>query len=140
MFVEANQIIENTPNKIISDIKVKPLHCQTICKELTPNQRYTYEEVVYAARQLCMSDYVISNMAPKMAWHQIKIEDLTWEGHSFINAVRGENMWGLTKRAGKKIGNLSIKDLSFISQALLQKGLDNPTKLQEFADTIHKLF
>lgn len=50
-------------------------------------------------------------------WHQrvLKIYDLTFRGHEFLNSIRGEKVWSKTMSVVKNIGSSSLEILKDVA-------------------------
>lgn len=72
-------------------------------------KNYDLNEVLYHLRLLNQAGYI--DWHPRFAsnkFHQGLSSGLTFEGHEFINTIRGEKVWTKTKTTIDKVGSFTI--------------------------------
>ena len=47
-----------------------------------------------------------------------EIENITWNGHQFLNTIRPTSVWEATKSGASKLGIMSVSALSIISSEI----------------------
>ena len=65
-----------------------------------------------------------------------EIQNITWNGHQFLNTIRPDSIWNATKKKAKQIGGMSIHGLSLISSAIMQGLASNPDFIQSIVDKL----
>ena len=78
--------------------------------------KYSYEEVFYHVRQADLSNLLYKTTFFKGGFI---IQDLSPEGHKFLNDIRNDNNWTKTKEVAKKTGSLSLDALKIISANII---------------------
>lgn len=91
---------------------------------------YSPEEIDYHVRQILMSGWVDTgggrNVNPSS---QFSFRALTPEGHDFVDSVRDEAVWKLTKDGVTKAGGFTLETLSTLGKAFLKKQLEKYTDI-----------
>lgn len=62
------------------------------------------------------------------------IENITWNGHQFLENIRPNTIWEATKNKAKQIGGISIHGLSLISMSIIQGLASNSDFIQSIVD------
>lgn len=62
------------------------------------------------------------------------IENITWDGHQFLNTIRPETIWKAMKSKAKQIGGMSLHGLSMISMSIVQGLASNPDFIQSIVN------
>lgn len=75
--------------------------------------KYQPEEILYHIKQLNLAGLLYGH--GHMQDGDIIIDDLSWEGHDFLNNIRNQDVWNKTKNLAKELGVYSLKSLSLIS-------------------------
>jgi hypothetical protein len=86
---------------------------------------YSANEVYYHMDQILMSGWVDGagghGMNPSS---QFSFRALTPAGHDFVDSVRDEKIWKLTKDGVTKVGGFTLETLSILGKAFLKKQLE----------------
>lgn len=89
--------------------------------------QYTEEELWYTILKLHEADLldatVVRMMGMKMPGIK-SINDLTYNGHEFLNAVRGDKTWDKVKDVAKTAGTFSLKSLMDIGKAVASAAIN----------------
>lgn len=92
----------------------------TLCKKL--EDKYTEEEITYTCLKLDEGG-LIDAMLVSMMNSSIKgvkaINDITFEGHQFLEDIRKNSTWNIIKDKALKIGSFSIKTLVAIAEKVI---------------------
>lgn len=75
--------------------------------------KYQPEEILYHIKQLNFAGLL--HDCKFMYDEDVIINDLSWEGHEFLNNIRNQDTWNKTKNLAKELGINSLKALSQIS-------------------------
>lgn len=62
------------------------------------------------------------------------IENITWNGHQFLNTIRPTTIWEATKSKAKQIGGMSLHGLSMVSMSIMQGLASNPDFIQSIVN------
>lgn len=83
-------------------------------------KKYDFNEVLYHFRLLKQADYI--DWHPRFAsnkFHQGLSSGITFEGHEFINTIRGDKVWKKTQSIIGKVGSFSIDIVKDVSSQVL---------------------
>ena len=91
---------------------------------------YSYSELDYHCLQLYEADFIkaitIDSSGGYLA-KTVKVFDLKYKGHQFLEEISSDNVWNKTKETAKSVGSFSISTLSTIATevitSLIQKNL-----------------
>lgn len=96
-----------------------------LCEKLP---QYNFEDIWYTCLKLKEGGYLdvltletLNCPKPQIA----RIKDITFQGHEFLNSVRGETNWEKTKDIAKKTGAFSLKALSSIAQGVVTAAINS---------------
>lgn len=108
LFIEDNYI----PGKI--------LYIDNIIK--SPNlKKYTDDEIKYALARLSETNY--TNLKLIMV-NGLVVDGtcgaLTWQGHEFLDNIRGSQAWNYAKKTAKTIGSASISILASLAESYIK--------------------
>jgi len=102
------------------------------------NDKYTENDIwytIYNLHQIRFIDGNISNAAD----HKMiicEIENITWNGHQFLNNVRPKTVWDATKAGASKLGIMSINALSTIAMKVTEAVITNPVVINKIIEQI----
>ncbi|MEY2385724.1 DUF2513 domain-containing protein [Lactococcus lactis] len=71
--------------------------------------QYTDEDIIYSIDQLDQAGFieVSSNYSMELIGSYM-IKGITWEGHQFLDNVRDNKIWSLTKKSASKVASVSL--------------------------------
>lgn len=100
--------------------------------------KYDASDIKYATQKLYEANYIDANVSigKNKGWLLCYIFDITWNGHEFLNTVRGQTIWDATKKQASKIGGLSVKTLGSIAMAVTNAIVTHQDFIQSIVDTI----
>ena len=109
----------------------EPIQLETIQEHFADT--YDAEDVWYTIYNLLQVRFIEGDVAKagsmKMFW--CPIENITWQGHQFLNTIRPKTIWEATKDKAKQIGGMSVQSLSMISMAIMQGLASNTDFIQD---------
>ena len=113
---------------------------QLIEEMMLRHTQYDADEIWYAIYNLKQAGYIegrfIDVCTSKMV--NCEIENITWEGHQFLDSVRPDSIWCAVKTKANQIGGISISGLNLIASSVI-KGMANNTEfIQSIIDSIPK--
>ena len=91
-----------------------------LCKKL--EDKYTEEEITYTCLKLDeggLIDAMLVSMMNSSMKGVKAINDITFEGHQFLNNIRDNKVWGKTKTVLSKVSSVSISFVSSIASQVL---------------------
>ena len=89
-------------------------------------QKYTHEELVYHIRQCAYSKLILSKRLENILG-DMRIDDLSPDGHKFLSNVRQDTTWNRTKSIAGKIGAKSIDLLVQIASNVMTELIKSMT-------------
>ena len=79
---------------------------------------YTFDELTYHLKRLEEADYItIHTQTLSNQTINYKLKSITWNGHQFLDTIRSNKIWNVTKDVAK---DLKIKSISAFSQIAVQ--------------------
>lgn len=70
---------------------------------------YSIEEIKYVVEKLNDVGFIKGNDCSDFGEYECLIRSLTFEGHAFLDNIRSNEAWGITKTIINKIGSASIE-------------------------------
>lgn len=61
-----------------------------------------------------------------MKMYFCEINNITWNGHQFLNTIRPKTVWEATKQGASKLGIMSMHALSTIAMKITEAVITNP--------------
>lgn len=100
--------------------------------------KYTEDDIWYTIYNLKEIHFIEGRIseAGKYKMMFCDIENITWNGHQFLNTIRPETIWEATKSKAKQIGGMSMHGLSVVSMSIMQGLASNPDFIQSIVDMI----
>ena len=95
--------------------------------------QYNEEDVfysVYNLHQICYIEGNINTTSNNRIFF-CDINNITWEGHQFLNTIRPKSVWVATKKGAEKLGIMSIHALSTIAMKVAEAAVTNPTVISK---------
>ena len=96
-------------------------------------EKYNEEEIWYAVYNLKEIHYIegkISDVSDmKMMFCQI--QNITWQGHQFLNTIRPQTVWDATLQGASKLGIMSMSALSSIAMEIAKAVVTNPATISK---------
>lgn len=134
LFLEENLTIDYEKDNFNS-ITLAQLTEQMMLK----HTNYNAEDIWYTVYNLHKIRFIegrISNAGNhKMMF--CDIENITWNGHQFLNTIRPTNIWEATKQGASKLGLMSMNALSTISMEVMKAVVANPTVITSIVNNIN---
>lgn len=66
------------------------------------------------------------------------VDDISWNGHNFINTVRPETIWNATKKSAKKMGVASIHGIMSLASTIFNAIINDPEYISAIINNIPK--
>lgn len=100
--------------------------------------KYETNDIKYTIQKLFEAKYIDASISTgkEKGWLLCQIIDITWEGHEFLNKVRGQTIWEATKKQASKMGGLSVKTLGTIAMSVTQAIVTHQDFIQKIVDAI----
>lgn len=96
------------------------IHWKNIYEDDFLNSKYLIDDIKYCIIQLGeanLIEIVIYGRKDKISF--LDIDNITWDGHMFLNSIRDESLWSEIK---SKIGNTAKVSISVISKVVAELG------------------
>ena len=81
----------------------------------------TNEDIVYTLLKLSEAGFINCTKMFGDNCVAIVVSSLTWDGHQFLDNIRDDEVWKLTKQTASKLTSTSISILSTIASNILTK-------------------
>lgn len=97
------------------------------------NSEYLDEDILYSVYNLNEVGFIEGRIKDcnDIKIFYCDIENITWNGHQFLNTIRPKSIWEATKSGASKLGIMSMHALSSISMAVANAVITNPTVINE---------
>ena len=92
LYLEENLEIDQKP------VDVRNIHLK----------RYSENDIRYAAKKLSEAGYIKVMMHPYDNEIEIYVQEITWEGHKFLDTIRDNEVWRKTKGFLAKFASVSL--------------------------------
>lgn len=63
-----------------------------------------------------------------------EINNITWDGHQFLNTIRPKTVWEATKDGASKLGVMSMHALSSIAMKISEAIVTNPIVIENIIE------
>ena len=121
------------------NLEVKDGHKFT---EITLNQlqealpKYQKEDVFYSVYNLHQIRFIDGRISDvnNMKMFFCDINNITWNGHQFLNTIRPTTVWEATKTGASKLGIMSMHALSTIAMKVSEAVITNPTVIAKIIE------
>lgn len=99
---------------------------------------YTEEDIWYTVYNLNKIEYIEGQISGVQNMKMVfcDIENITWEGHQFLNTIRPVSIWDATKNGAKKLGVMSISALSMISSEIVKEIVTRKDVIDRILSTV----
>ena len=103
-------------------------------KEALP--KYTEDDIFYSVYNLHQIRFIDGriNDVNNMKMFFCEINNITWNGHQFLNTIRPTSIWEATKSGASKLGIMSIHALSTIAMEISKAVVTNPTVISKIIE------
>lgn len=84
--------------------------------------KYTEEEIEYTCLKLNEGGKIEANLVSRMGGAPVgvkSVNDLTYDGHQFIDNIRKDSTWNIVKNKALKVGSFSIKAIASIAEKVV---------------------
>jgi hypothetical protein len=127
LYLEDNLFITEQNN--FSEIPINSLY---------ENLDYTQEDIWYSVYNLNQIRFIEGRITPagKDKMFFCEIQNITWNGHQFLNTIRPKSIWDATKSKAKQIGGMSLSTLSMLSMSIANAVATNPDFVQSIVDKL----
>ena len=88
--------------------------------------KYSEDEIEYTCLKLSEADYL--KITTKDLSNQkiiLRINDITFKGHEFLNDIRSDNVWESIMNVSKKIGTSSVSGIAKIATGVITQLIVN---------------
>ena len=99
---------------------------------------YNAEDIWYTVYNLKQIHFIEGRFsdAGKHKMMFCDIENITWNGHQFLDSVRPDTIWDAVKTKATQIGGISISGLSLIASSIIQGLAGNPDFIQSIVNNM----
>ncbi len=99
---------------------------------------HTKEDIFYSVYNLYQIRFIEGkiNDVNDMKMFFCEINNITWNGHQFLNTIRPKTVWDATKKGAAKLGIMSMDALSTIAMKISETVVTNPTVIAKIIESI----
>lgn len=99
------------------DVSDKGFSTYRLCDLYNGLSHYNDDEIYYSVYNLFQIGYIDGrfSLLSKGKVQVCEINNITWEGHQFLNTIRPTSVWEATKSGASKLGIMSMHALSSIA-------------------------
>ncbi len=126
LYLEENLEIEN--NHRFTQITLKQLQEQL--------SQYSSEDIFYSVYNLHKIRFIEGKISDinDMKMFFCEINNITWNGHQFLNTIRPKTVWEATKNGASKIGIMSMHALSTIAMKIAEAVITDPAVISKIIE------
>ena len=82
--------------------------------------KYTSEELIYTAMKLKDAGYVKGNVYKYITGNaDVCVNELTWDGHKFLDNIRDDGVWKTTKEKLSKFSSVSLSIIENVASQVI---------------------
>lgn len=98
--------------------------------------QYSKEDIFYSIYNLHQIHFIEGriNDVNDMKMFFCEINNITWNGHQFLNTIRPTTVWEATKAGASKLGIMSMHALSKIAMKIAEAVITNPTVIAKIVE------
>ena len=101
--------------------------------------QYDEDDIFYSVYNLYQIRYIDGriNDASDMKMFFCDINNITWNGHQFLNTIRPTSVWQATKKGASKLGIMSMHALSTIAMKIAEAVVTNPKVISQIIENMN---
>ncbi|MEJ6400999.1 DUF2513 domain-containing protein [Nicoliella lavandulae] len=98
---------------------------QNLIKDLSESKDFTNDEILYSLEKLKEASYITGGISVShgIGGNNIvqinSIEEITWEGHKYLDNIRDPKIWSDTKKATKSFTSVSLSMMGNIASQVI---------------------
>lgn len=98
--------------------------------------QYNNDDVYYSVYNLFQIHYIEGkfSLLPDGSVKMCEINNITWNGHQFLNTIRPTSVWEATKTGATKLGIMSMHALSSIAMKISEAIVTDPTVISKIME------
>lgn len=98
--------------------------------------QYDEDDIFYSVYNLHQIRFIEGkiNDVNDMKMFFCEINNITWNGHQFLNTIRPKSIWDATKNGASKLGIMSMHALSTIAMKVAEAVVTNPTVISNIIE------
>jgi hypothetical protein len=94
---------------------------------------FSKDDIVYTLQKLNEAGYIKAEICCDITgFVEISVMDITWDGHKFLDTIRDNQVWSLTKKALSKFSSVSISFVSTVASQVLTNIITQQLGLSSF--------
>lgn len=97
---------------------------------------YSEDDIFYSIYNLKQIRFIEGNIkdVAEMKMPICEIQNITWNGHQFLNTIRPTSVWEATKSGASKLGIMSMHALSTIAMKVAEAIITNPIVINKIIE------
>lgn len=90
--------------------------------------KYTSEELIYTAMKLKDAGYIKGNVRKYINGEaDVYVNELTWDGHKFLDNIRDDGVWKTTKEKLSKFSSVSLSIIENVASQVITNLINQQT-------------
>jgi Hypothetical protein (DUF2513). len=107
---------------VLEEFKYDEILNTTDLKENERLSKYDFFEAVYAIEKLKEAGYINGKVLyADNTVYDVSVKSITWDGHQFLDNIRDDGIWKVTKNIASKFSSVSISMLSNIASTVISQ-------------------
>lgn len=96
-------------------------------EELNSVTRFGKENVLYSLQKLKEAGYLKIEFyqGSNNSFYNLSVDAITWEGHKYLDTIRDNEVWKITKRIVSKFSSVSISLVENIAAKVITQLIEN---------------
>ena len=95
-----------------------------------PIEGYTHHQVMYHYKLIVDKGWIDTGGFPVITFRTLYFRGLTNEGHDFVDSVRDEAVWAMTRDGAKKAGAFTLELLGQLAKGFAKKQIEKHTGIE----------
>ncbi|MED4904087.1 DUF2513 domain-containing protein [Parageobacillus thermoglucosidasius] len=87
-------------------------------------QQYSLDDIVYTISKLKEAGFINADVLVTLDGTDAIVSSLTYNGHLFLDNIRDDGVWKLTKQAASKLSSVSLNILAELASSYIKNKLN----------------
>ena len=136
LYIEENLVYLEEENTS----KIQAISWGTAFQDEYLSDKYSIYDIKYTIQKLYEVHFIECSIATsgRKGWLSCDITNLTWNGHEFLDTVRGKTVWEATKEKALKLGGMSIKTLGVLALEITKAIATHPNLINDIVNNMSR--
>ena len=111
---------------VLLELEKQPLNKDLYYKDLlVALDNFSTDDINYSVLKLQEANYIVAHIAKyDNGFTIVRLSDITYEGHQFLESIRDNKIWAETKSICAKAGSFTFKFISQVASAVLSASIN----------------